>query len=152
LVWYFERSELLKGANAMHPRTEQAKDGSQVRVCVDGGRGGDFDGMLATLASIDQALDRLAEAAAALYPREGAVPRARYRELVELTYIGHRERPPPTARPTKTGEPADPRYRPWCPWLQAEIAGEMEVSVRTVSEHQGRAEKVLATLLRGVVT
>ena len=146
LVWYFETSEKLKGANAMHPRTETAPGGAQVRVQVDGGRGGDLDGMMATLASVDQALDRLAEAAAVHFPRAGAVPLERYRELVELTYIGSRDRSPPGVERNSS------RDRTWCPWLQTEIAGEMGVSVRTVSEHLGRAERVLATLLVGVVT
>lgn len=146
LVWYFETSEKLKGANAMHPRTETAPGGAQVRVQVDGGRGGDLDGMMSTVASIGQALDRLAEAASVHFPRAGAVPLERYRELVELSYIGSRDRSPPGV------ERGTSRDRTWCPWLQTEIAAEFEVSTRTVSEHIGRAEKVLAKLLEGVVT
>ena len=61
LRWYFERRETLTSPKGMHPRSERAADGSQVCVIVDGGGGGDFDDVLATLCTLAQCLKRLHE-------------------------------------------------------------------------------------------
>jgi len=59
LAWYYEKRLLLSSPQGMHPRTETAPNGQQVSVSVDGGRGGDFDEVLATVATIGKALAEL---------------------------------------------------------------------------------------------
>lgn len=59
LRWYFERSETLTSPQGMHPRTYQTRTGERVLLSVDGGKGGDFDDVLATVTTIGLALTRL---------------------------------------------------------------------------------------------
>ncbi|MEL6349143.1 MAG: hypothetical protein AAFV53_38920 [Myxococcota bacterium] len=59
LGWYFEMQGKLGSPQSMHPRTQTAPGGAQVYVRVDGGRGGDLDEVLATMATIGKALERL---------------------------------------------------------------------------------------------
>lgn len=58
--WYCETRPRMSSANALHPKTEKVDDfGTRVPINVDGGRGGDLDETLATLATVTAALDRL---------------------------------------------------------------------------------------------
>ena len=59
LRWYFERTESLSSPQGMHPRGERAADGSMVMVRVQGGKGGDFDGVLATMTTIGAGMAKL---------------------------------------------------------------------------------------------
>jgi hypothetical protein len=59
--WYAETYPRRQSAHGLHPRTEQVDDfGTRVPMHdIDGGPGGDLDEVLATLATITAALDRL---------------------------------------------------------------------------------------------
>jgi hypothetical protein len=60
--WYVETSLRMREAHGLHPRTEKIDDfGTRVPVDVDGGQGGDLDELLATLATMSKAFDRLEE-------------------------------------------------------------------------------------------
>ena len=59
LRWYFKRAQTLTSPQGMQPRTYATKGGAQVLVSVDGGKGGDFDDVLATMATIGASLARL---------------------------------------------------------------------------------------------
>lgn len=63
LTWWGAAKHRMRGAHAMHPRTEHGPDGQQHRVSVDGGRGGDIDEVLATIATIDMLIDRVPQMA-----------------------------------------------------------------------------------------
>ena len=56
--WALEMGPRLQSAHGMSPRTElvNASTGERARIAVDGGRGGDLDGTLATLRSIEKAI------------------------------------------------------------------------------------------------
>lgn len=149
LAWWGFATMRMEGPQGMHPRTETARDGSQVHVSVDGGRGGDLAEVHATVTDIGAALDalehlpdpgeaytgtatgitgRVVERLLQHLPRKGrppAVPRARYRELL----IDHVIR-----GVTLEG-----------------LAHRLEVSVSTVSAHVGHALRLLEVALEGVV-
>lgn len=59
LGWYWEMRERMSSAHGLHPRGERGPGGQMVWVQVDGGRGGDLDEVLATLATIHRALEVL---------------------------------------------------------------------------------------------
>ena len=59
LSWYYPWCTTLLTPSGQHPHTETASNGSEVVVRVDGGKGGDFDDVLATMITIGQALDLL---------------------------------------------------------------------------------------------
>ena len=61
LGWYWEKRATLSSPQGMHPRTSRGPDGRQVWGLVEGGRGGDFDEVLATVTTIGRALARLHE-------------------------------------------------------------------------------------------
>lgn len=91
LAWYFEARERLQGPQGVHPRGETGLDGGTHVVRVDGGVGGDLDGVLVTISTIGAALERLRVRLPRAY--EVLVARIRdgqtYRELEEATGLPH---------------------------------------------------------------
>lgn len=60
LDWYWHTRDRMQSPHGMWPRTETHPDtGEEVRVVVDGGRGGDLDGVHATLKTIHDVLEEL---------------------------------------------------------------------------------------------
>lgn len=149
LAWWGAATMRMGGPQGMHPRTETARDGSQVHVSVDGGRGGDLAEVHATTMDIEAALDALAvipDEVAYAGPAVGIVGRAAAR-MAQHT------------RPGKGRPPAVPRsaYRQL---LVDHIVGGVTletlakglgVSVSTASAHVGIALRLLEAGLEGVV-
>lgn len=85
LRWYFEARERMQSPHALWPRTETHPDtGEEVRVQVDGGRGGDLDGVHATLATIHAVLEELRREE----PQQFAVLVRHLRDGKSITAIG----------------------------------------------------------------
>lgn len=83
LGWYFEARERMQSPKGMHLRTEAANEGradTRVLLRVDGGSGGDLDEVLATLATVTMALEKVQKAEAM-----GLLPKRSYQVLV-LSY------------------------------------------------------------------
>jgi hypothetical protein len=59
LAWYFETRERMQAPNGMHPKTDcvSLATGERARIQVDGGKGGDLDGILADVATIGAAIE-----------------------------------------------------------------------------------------------
>ena len=60
LRWYFEARDRMQSPVGLHPRGEVSRNGERVFLRVDGGKGGDLDGVLVTLSTIGTALRHLA--------------------------------------------------------------------------------------------
>ena len=144
LRYYFTKRRLLQGATAMAARTETHPDtGEQVRVSVDGGRGGDLDEVLATVHTIGKALAHLHRNLTIDPNRPGrpsAIGAAQYAWMLTALYGGVDGMTPPGGRPGQL-------------WTQSQVASRLKVSQQTVSDHVQRAERMLAGVLRegGVV-
>lgn len=125
---YYELRAVLAGPKGMHPQTWPAADGSRVRVSVDGGRGGDLDGVLAFVASVGAAIQ-------AACRRDATMEQAARRMwMVTARYAGiEGEAPPGGAK----GQP----------WTQSQIAGALGCSQQTVSRELGRIESAVSDLL-----
>lgn len=141
--WYCEKSRLMRGPTAMHPRTERDRTGAEVRVCVDGGRGGDLHEVLVTMATIEKALESLYLVPASRLGRPSSVTPHQWHWMLLAAHGGLEERPPgwrPDAG--RSGS-----------WTQEDLAAKLQVSQRAVSEALGRAEDALSHVLRsgGVV-
>lgn len=61
LRFFFERGAAMSAPLCHHPRGHQTADGAVVYIQVDGGRGSSIDEVHATLQSIRQAMDALAD-------------------------------------------------------------------------------------------
>jgi len=61
LRWYVETRLRMAEAHGLHPHTEKIYDWTRALIDVDGGEGGDLDELLATMATVGIALDRLKE-------------------------------------------------------------------------------------------
>lgn len=59
VAWYFEARERMQSPVGRHPRGETLPNGEQVIMRVDGGSGGDIDGVLATISTIGSAIESL---------------------------------------------------------------------------------------------
>ena len=58
MQWYFESRERISSPSGVRPRTERARDGSHVVVNVDGNRAANLDDVMATLATLNAAVER----------------------------------------------------------------------------------------------
>lgn len=76
LQWFFPMRLRMSCPQGMSPRGEVARNGDVVVVSVDGGKGGDIDEVLATLVTVDGALEHLRRD----YPRAAAVVVGHHRD------------------------------------------------------------------------
>lgn len=141
IPWFYMKRRLLQGANATQPRTYRTRDGEEVTLSVDGGRGGDIHGTLATLEDIDRAITRAVRERARRSVRGGrppSIPVDRLRWVLDAYHGG-------------ADEPA-PGWYPGCArslaWTQDELAQHLGCSQQTVSATIGRLESAIADELR----
>ena len=141
LPFFYTKRRLLQGANAAQPRTYRTRDGEEVTMSVDGGRGGDIHGTLAVLEDIDRAIGRAIRERARRSLRGGrppGIPPERLRWVLDAYHGG-------------ADEPA-PGWFPGCArslaWTQDEIAQHLGCSQQTVSATIGRLESAIAAELR----
>lgn len=149
LAWWGAATMRMGGPQGMHPRTETARDGAQVHVSVDGGRGGDLAEVHATLADIGAALDAFEHLPDPGEAYTGTATGITGRVVVRLLqHLPRKGRPPAVSRS---------RYRELLvdhvvkgATLEG-LAIRLEVSVSTVSAHVGHALRLLEMALDGVV-
>lgn len=140
LRWYFEARERMAGPNPAAPMTDTAPDGSQVHVRVDGGRGGDIDGVLATMSTIGTALERIGTNVPARPGRPQAIGPAAYRWLLTAHYRGIDGVVPEGA--------SGHERRPGAPWTCASIARKHGVWPQTAADALARAERAMVPALQ----
>lgn len=153
LEFFYERQQLMPGANAMYPQVHTDEHGRGHRVVVDGGPRADVDEVHATLVTIAQALADLPLMMAndcAGPGRPMAIPPEHAASVIRSYYGGHPGLYPPITRYGQRGPDQDGKGARWA-WQDIarfySRGGGETASRRAVYRYLDKAEGLLRVVL-----